>query len=165
MKVFLVGVGGVGEAIAVMAKTRPWLEKMVLADYSLERARKIQVKLDDLERFPVEQLDASNVNQVMQIARKHQVDLLMNAVNVEFDAPLFEAAYQTGCIYMDMAMNGLGADMGKEEFALHDRWVEKGLLAIRATGADPGMSDVFARYARIIYLTRSKRSVCATVLH
>ena len=148
MKVLLTGVGGVGEAIAVMAKTRPWLEKMVLADYSLERAGKIQAKLDDFERFPIEQLDASNVGQVIQLARKHQVDLLMNAVNVEFDAPLFEAAYQTDCIYMDMAMNGLGADMGREEFALHDRWVEKGLLAIRATGADPGMSDVFARYAQ-----------------
>jgi saccharopine dehydrogenase-like NADP-dependent oxidoreductase len=46
-----------------------------------------------------------------------------------------------------MAMNGLGADMGREEFAVHDKWVKKDLLAIRANGADPGMSDVFARYA------------------
>jgi saccharopine dehydrogenase-like NADP-dependent oxidoreductase len=38
--------------------------------------------------------------------------------------------------------------MGREEFELHDKWVEKGLLAIRATGADPGMTDVFARYAQ-----------------
>ena len=148
MKVLLVGVGGVGEAIAVMAKTRPWLEKMVLADYSLKRAKDIQAKLDDFEKFPVEQINASNVDQVVHIARKHRVDLLMNAVNVEFDAPLLEAAYLADCAYMDMAMNGLGADMGRQEFALHDRWVEKGLLAIRAAGADPGMSDVFARYAQ-----------------
>ena len=147
MKVLLVGVGGVGEAVAVMANTRPWLEKMVLADYSLERARKVQTKLNNLEKFPVEQLDASDIDQVIQIARKHQVDLLMNAVNVEFDTALFEAAYQSGCTYMDMAMNGIGADMGKYEFAAHDKWVQKGLLAIRATGADPGMTDVFARYA------------------
>ena len=32
MKVLLIGVGGVGEAIAVVAHDRPWLEKMVLAD-------------------------------------------------------------------------------------------------------------------------------------
>jgi len=147
MKVLLVGVGGVGEAIAVMANTRPWLKKMVLADYSLERANAVQSKLMDWEKFPVEKLDASDVNQVLEIARKHQVDLLMNAVNVDFVPTLFEAAYQASCTYMDMAMHGLGADMGKEEFALHDQWVEKGLLAIRATGADPGMSDVFARYA------------------
>jgi len=148
MKVLLVGVGGVGEAIAVMAKPRPWLEKMVLADYSLERAQVVQRRLKDDKKFPVEQVDASNINQVIQTARKHQVDLLMNAVSVEFDVPLFEAAYQAGCTYMDMAMNGLGAEMGKAEFEVHDKWVEKGLLAIRATGADPGMTDVFARYAQ-----------------
>jgi len=147
MKVLLVGTGGVGEAIAVMAGTRPWLEKMVLADYNLERAQEVQARLEDVGKFPAEQLDASNIEQVVAIARKHQVDLLMNAVNVEFDAALFEAAYQSGCIYMDMAMSGRGAGMGSEEFAQHDKWVEKGLLAIRATGADPGMTDVFARYA------------------
>lgn len=147
MKMLLVGTGGVGQAIAVMAGTRPWLERMVLADYNLDRAREVQARLKDANRFPVERLDASDIRQVLAIARKHQVDLLMNAVNVEFDAPLFEAAYQCGCAYMDMAMNGVGADMGQEEFAQHERWVEKGLLAIRATGADPGMTDVFARYA------------------
>ena len=147
MKVLLVGVGGVGEATAVMANTRPWLEKMVLADYRLDRAKTVQTKLGDSERFPVEQLDAGNVDHIIRTARNHQVELIMNAVNVDFVPPLFEAAYQAGCTYMDMAMNGLGAKMGKDEFAAHDKWVEKGLLAIRGTGADPGMSDVFARYA------------------
>ena len=127
MKALLVGVGGVGEAIAVMANTRPWLEKMVLADYSLERAKQVQAKLKDAERFPVEQLNASDVNQVVATARKHQVDLLMNAVNVDFASPLFEAAFQAGCTYMDMAMNGLGAEMGKDEFAVYEKWVENGL--------------------------------------
>jgi len=147
MKVLLVGVGGVGEATAVMANTRPWLEKMVLADYRLDRAKTVQTKLGDSERFPVEQLDAGNVDHIIRTARNHQVELILNAVNVDFVPPLFEAAYQAGCTYMDMAMNGLGAKMGKDEFAAHDKWVEKGLLAIRGTGADPGMSDVFARYA------------------
>lgn len=147
MKVLLVGVGGVGEAIAVMAAKRPWLEKMVLADFNLERARAVQTRFNNVDKFPTVQLDASNIGQVVEVARKHQVHLLMNAVNVEFDAPLFEAAYKAGCTYMDMAMNGIGAGMGQEEFAQHDKWTEKGLLAIRATGADPGMTDVFAKYA------------------
>ena len=41
MKVLLVGVGGVGEAIAVIAKDRPWLEQMVLADYNLRRVKEV----------------------------------------------------------------------------------------------------------------------------
>ena len=39
MKVLLVGTGTVGEAIARLSRGRPWLEKMVLADYNLERSR------------------------------------------------------------------------------------------------------------------------------
>ena len=39
MKVLLIGVGGVGEAIAVIAQDKPWLEKMVLADYNLKRVK------------------------------------------------------------------------------------------------------------------------------
>ena len=42
MKILLVGVGGVGESIAIMAARRPWLEKMVLADYNKERALEVQ---------------------------------------------------------------------------------------------------------------------------
>ena len=41
MKVLLVGVGTVGEAIARLSRGRPWLEQMVLADYDLDRARRV----------------------------------------------------------------------------------------------------------------------------
>ena len=37
MKVLLVGVGGVGESIVMIAKDRPWVEKIVLCDYSKTR--------------------------------------------------------------------------------------------------------------------------------
>jgi saccharopine dehydrogenase (NAD+, L-lysine forming) len=52
MKVLLVGVGGVGEAIAVIAKDRPWLETMVLADYNTTRAEEVQRRVGP-KRFPV----------------------------------------------------------------------------------------------------------------
>ena len=44
MKVLLVGVGGVGEAIAVIAKDKPWLEKLVLCDYNVDRAKEVQAE-------------------------------------------------------------------------------------------------------------------------
>lgn len=53
MKVLLVGVGGVGEAIAVVARNRPWLEKMVLADYNLKRAKEVRARLGAPRQFPV----------------------------------------------------------------------------------------------------------------
>ena len=63
MNVLLVGAGGVGEAIAVASQNRPWLHKMVLADYSLARAEEVQRKLGQPERFPVETLDARDRKQ------------------------------------------------------------------------------------------------------
>ena len=69
MKVLLVGVGGVGEAIAVIAKDRPWLEQMVLADYNLRRVEEVYAKLGSPEKYAVERIDASDRAQVVALAR------------------------------------------------------------------------------------------------
>jgi saccharopine dehydrogenase (NAD+, L-lysine forming) len=149
MKILLVGVGGVGEAIAVTAKKQPWLEKMVLADYSLARATEVRNKLNEDEKFPVEQVDAGDVKQLVKLARKHKVDLLMNAVNVKFTDFLFASAFEYGCNYMDMAMNDLGGGLGSRQLASNAAWEKKGLLAILCMGVDPGLSDIFAKYAEL----------------
>ena len=104
MKTLLVGVGGVGEAIAVIAKTRPFVEKVVLSDYNFERCKEVQAKLGDPERFPIEWVDAGKQELVEELARKYKADLIMNACDPSLNVPIFEAAYNYGCTYMDMAM-------------------------------------------------------------
>jgi saccharopine dehydrogenase (NAD+, L-lysine-forming) len=149
MNVLLIGVGGVGEAIAVVAKDRPWLEKMVLADYSLERAKTVQKKLGTINKFPIEQIDAREVNQIVKLARKHNADLIMNAVSNFYNDTIFDAAYEAGCNYLDMAMSDYGANMGSHQWNQAAKWEEKGLLAILGNGMDPGVSDIFAKYASV----------------
>ena len=56
MRVLLIGVGTVGEAIARMARDRDWCEAMVLADYDFDRATALQAELGDPERFGAELL-------------------------------------------------------------------------------------------------------------
>ena len=146
MKVLLLGSGGVGEGIALVAKGKPWLEQMVLADYHLERALQVHEKLGKSPQFCVEQVDASSVAQVANLASKYQVDLILNAVSCEYSDPIFDAAYQAGCNYMDMALSGTGAEMGKYQFDRASLWEEKGLLALIGMGMDPGVSDIFAKY-------------------
>jgi saccharopine dehydrogenase (NAD+, L-lysine-forming) len=51
MKVLLIGVGGVGEAIAMIAQERPWLEQMVPADYNSERVKEVREKLSIKGKF------------------------------------------------------------------------------------------------------------------
>ena len=159
MKVLLVGVGGVGEAIVMIARERPWVEKIVLADNNLERAREVQDRLKDPDRFPVEQIDAGNQEMVRDLARKHQVDLIMNAVDPLYNKPIFDAAFEAGVNYMDMAMTLSVPDpadpfhapnikLGDYQFARSADWEAKGLLALVGMGVEPGVADVFARYAQ-----------------
>ena len=149
MRVLLIGVGGVGEAIAKVGRDRPWLEKMVLADYDLGRARSVQNQLGEANQFPIEQIDARDIRQVIQLARKHEVNLIMNAVSNFYNDTIFDAAYEAGCDYLDMAMSDDGANKGSHQWKQAKKWEEKGLLAILGNGMDPGVSNIFAKYASV----------------
>jgi saccharopine dehydrogenase (NAD+, L-lysine-forming) len=159
MRVLLVGTGGVGEAIAAIAKPQAWMELMVLADYNVRRAEEVQKKLGDEKRFPVEFIDAGKQDNVEALARKHRVDLIMNAVDPIFNKPIFDAAFTVGVKYMDMAMtlsepdpddpfHKTGVKLGDYQFEKSKDWEQKGLLALVGFGVEPGMADVFARYAQ-----------------
>jgi saccharopine dehydrogenase-like NADP-dependent oxidoreductase len=158
MRILLVGVGAVGECIAIVAKDRPWLEKMVLADFSVKRAKAVQKKLGQRRRFPTEKVDATNKGEIVALARKHNVDLIMNAVAPNFNEAVFDAAFQARCLYMDMAMTlsephpvrpfeKAGVMLGDYQFAAAKKWEKKRLLALVGMGVEPGVSDIFARYA------------------
>ena len=158
MKVLLVGTGGVGESIAVIAKEHPWVEQVVLTDYNRDRIEEVQAKLKDKSRFPIEWIDASKQDMIEDLAKKYKVDLIMNACDPSFNVPIFEAAYNVGCTYMDMAMTlsephpeepykKTHIKLGDYQFERAKQWEKKGQLALLGLGVEPGMADVFARYA------------------
>jgi saccharopine dehydrogenase-like NADP-dependent oxidoreductase len=158
MRVLLIGVGTVGEAIARMAAQRDWCEHLVLADYDLTRASALQAELGDQGRFPVEQIDARDSAAVAELARRHGSTLVMNAVDPRFVMPIFDGALAAGIDYMDMA-NSLslphptdpyakpGVKLADEQLAKADEWRAAGRLALIGMGMDPGLSDVFAKFA------------------
>ena len=158
MKVLLVGVGGVGESIAVIAQDKPWVEKIVLCDINTKRCREVKAKLRQPKKFPLEQIDASSRAQIAELAKKHKVDLIMNAVEPLFNEQIFDAAFRYGCTYMDMAMTlstphpqkpfeKPGVKLGDYQFERAEKWEKKGRLAFLGMGVEPGMADVFAKYA------------------
>jgi saccharopine dehydrogenase-like NADP-dependent oxidoreductase len=147
MKVLLIGVGGVGEGIAKVGHDRPWLDKMVLSDYDLERANTVQKQIGTAEKFPIEQIDARDKSRVIEVARKHGVDVIMNAVSNFYNDIIFDAAYEAGCNYLDMAMSDDGANLGSYQWKQAKKWEGKGILAILGNGMDPGVSNIFAKYA------------------
>jgi saccharopine dehydrogenase-like NADP-dependent oxidoreductase len=158
MRVLLVGVGTVGEAIARMCAQRDWCETLVLADYDVARATALQSVLGNPDRFPVEQIDASDAGAVEALARQHRVDLVMNAVDPRFVMSLFDGALAAGVNYMDMATSLSrahpeepfrlpGLKLGDEQFARSAEWERAGKLALVGMGMDPGLTDLFAAYA------------------
>ena len=159
MRVLLIGVGTVGEAIARMAASREWCESLVLSDYDLARPQALEAELRaGAGRIVVERVDARDVSAVSELARRHEVDLVMNAVDPRFVMPIFEGALAARVNYMDMA-NSLsrphaddpyhqpGVKLGDEQFERDAAWRSGGRLALLGMGMDPGLTDVFAAHA------------------
>ncbi len=165
MKILMVGTGGVGEAAAVIAKQRDpngdWLKLMVLSDFNLERAQAVSERLADA-RFPAEKVNARNKDEVKALIEKYQADLLFNACDPSFNETLFDVAYECGVRYSDMALSlsiphptdpyhKTNVKMGDYQFAKHEDWEKRGLLALVGIGMDPGAVNVFARFAQKHY--------------
>jgi saccharopine dehydrogenase-like NADP-dependent oxidoreductase len=150
MRVLLVGAGGVGEAIARVAADRPWLERMVVADYNTARAEEVAAATGRPERYTAAHIDASTAEAVATLARQHDAELVMNAVDPQFVMPIFDGALAAGAAYMDMAMSLSrrdGTQLGDEQFARAAEWQRAGRLALVGMGMDPGLTDVFAAHA------------------
>jgi saccharopine dehydrogenase-like NADP-dependent oxidoreductase len=157
MRVLLVGAGGVGGSIALIAARRDFFDVMVVADFDAARAADVAASTGDA-RFVPAQVDASDSAAVTALLNEHRCDVLMNATDPRFVMPLFRAALAGGANYLDMAMSlsrphptepyaQTGVKLGDEQFEMADDWVQAGQLALVGMGIEPGMADVFARYA------------------
>ncbi|MEZ5097965.1 MAG: saccharopine dehydrogenase NADP-binding domain-containing protein [Nocardioides sp.] len=155
MKILLVGAGGVGAAFTAIARRRSFFELVVVADYDLARAE-TAAATDD--RFVAAQVDASSAESVAGLCREFGITHVMNAVDPRFVMPIFDGEFAAGADYLDMAMSlshphpqrpyeECGVKLGDEQFAKGEDWVEAGRLALVGIGVEPGLSDVFARYA------------------
>ncbi|MEU5253349.1 saccharopine dehydrogenase family protein [Streptomyces longwoodensis] len=158
MRVLLVGAGGVGTAVTRIATRRTFFEAMVVADYDPARSAAAVAALDGDGRFVAERVDASDEAAVTALLARHGCDVLLNATDPRFVMPLFRAARAAGATYVDMAMSlsrphgerpyeECGVKLGDEQFAEAAAWEEAGALALVGMGVEPGLSDVFARYA------------------
>ena len=163
MRILLVGAGGVGDAIAKIAATRSFFETMVVSDYDVSRAHRtiawIEAKHGPQNgRFVAAQIDASSPESVEAVAREHGATHVMNAVEPKFVPTIFAGALAAGADYIDMAMSlsephptnpyeESGVKLGDDQFAQAPDWETAGRLALVGMGVEPGLSDVFARFA------------------
>ena len=164
MRILLVGAGGVGDAFAKIAARRDFYERIIVSDYSIERAERTVGWIrahhgeDVASRFTTAQIDAADWLSLIAIAKEHRATHVMNAVEPRFVPNVFEAALEAGADYLDMAMSLSrphptepyrvpGVKLGDVQFYAAPDWEAAGRLALIGMGVEPGLSDVFARYA------------------
>jgi saccharopine dehydrogenase (NAD+, L-lysine forming) len=157
MRILVVGAGGVGASIAAIAQRRPFFDHLTIADIDPFRSARVLSQLDD-SRFTAAKVDASNRRAIAELARNEHADVIVNACDPRYNPPIFDAAFEAGCTYVDMAMNlsqphpthpyeEVGIILGQGQWDMSAAWEERNQLALVGMGVEPGLSDVFARYA------------------
>jgi len=157
MRVLVLGTGGVGSAFARIVVRRSFFDHCALADHAVARSQSIVDLLAD-GRFSAHGVDASSRAEIVELIRMTRSDVVLNAVDPRFNVPIFDACFEAGVTYLDMAMTLSephperphelpGIKLGDYQFDRSADWEEKGLLALVGIGIEPGAADVFARYA------------------
>jgi saccharopine dehydrogenase-like NADP-dependent oxidoreductase len=164
MRILLIGAGGVGDAIAKVAARRDFFEVMVIADFDQSRCEQTidwirgRHGASVAERFVSEKIDASTAANVTEMVRQYDITHVINAVEPRFVPTIFSGTFTAGADYLDMAMSLsephpddpfhlTGIKLGDAQFAVNEQWERAGRLALVGAGVEPGLSNIFARYA------------------
>jgi saccharopine dehydrogenase (NAD+, L-lysine-forming) len=157
VKLLILGASGVGSAAAKIAARRSFLSAVVVADYDLAKAEDAASHARD-PRFRAAQVDASDQLAIERLMTDESIDAVLGATDRRFTMPIFRAALAARVHYLDIAMSLSrphptdpfhlpGVKLGDEQFELATVWETTGNLALVGIGVEPGLADVFARYA------------------
>jgi len=147
--VLIVGAGGVGNVVTRKCAAVPEVfDRICLASRTLSKCEKIASRLDR----PIEtaQVDADDVEQVVALVKRFKPDVIINVALPYQDLPLMDAALETGVDYLDTASYEPREECSFEykwQWAYHDRYRQKGIMALLSCGFDPGVTNVFCAYA------------------
>lgn len=138
MKALVVGVGAVGSVIAQILLQGKAIESVTMADKNTTQALKI-AKVSR-SKTKVVKIDASNREELGAVIEGK--DIVINASHPKFNRQMMELSLKGGANYVDLAGNGL-----YEQLAQDKVWKNADLLAVPGMGEDPGLSNIYARYA------------------
>ena len=103
---------------------------------------------------------SGNAPQLKELIAASKANLVLNAVDPRFVPAVFDAALEAGVHYIDMATSLSVPDakspykaigktlLGDYQEAKRPAWEARGKLALVGMGMDPGLSNIFAAYAK-----------------
>ena len=165
MRMMLVGAGAVGEAILKVMTfrdpKREWFSFGLVCDYDEKRAEEVVSMVGD-DRLKAAFVNARDKEQMKTLIKAYDIDFVMDAAPPFASNFIFDAAFESGCDYGNMGTwsvpldnpayglgieNGYSEPMTKYNFDRHEKWQEKNQMALICMGIDPGVVNVFAKYA------------------
>ena len=149
-KVLIIGAGGVATVAAHKVAQHPEVfDEIMIASRTKAKCDAI-VKAIGNPSIQTAQVDADNVEELVELLNGYKPDMVMNLALPYQDLTIMEACLQTGCNYLDTA-NYEPKDVAHFEYswqwAYKKRFEEAGLTAILGCGFDPGVSGVYTAYA------------------
>ena len=152
MKVVVLGAGAIGSVAGTLLANRPEVDRLVIADRSVDAARRLARRLDS-GRAEAVKADAGNVDAMAALLKGF--DLAINLVLPRFNLRIMDACLRAGANYMDAATDlalakekpgdAVTAPPYVHQLDYDERFRAAGLTALLGMGADPGMSNIFAR--------------------
>jgi len=141
MKVLVLGgAGAVGTVICADLARTSSISEVICADRNLDKAKRLAEKLNSEKVIP-KKLDAGDSDELMYALE--EVGIVINSSLPRYNLVVMDAALKSGVHYIDNAVYTSIDDKLKFD----DAWRDAGLTALLNLGEDPGLSNIFARYA------------------
>ena len=153
-KVLIIGAGGVGRVTAFKcAQHRDVFSDIVLASRTRRKCDQIAADVAAIvggKMIETAQVDADNVPELVALIERLRPDLVLHVALPYQDLTIMEACLAAGVPYLDTA-NYEPRDEAKFEYkwqwALHDKFNARGIMALLGCGFDPGVTSIFTAYA------------------
>src|SRR3989304_9948435 len=143
-RVLIIGAGGVGSVVAhKCAQAREVFTAACRASRTVKKCEKIRdsIKKRYKRAISVAALDADKPAETIKLIRQFKPDVVINVALPYQDLAIMDACLAAGVDYLDTA-NYEPRDTAKFEYrwqwAYHDRYRERGIMALLGSGFDPG---------------------------
>ncbi len=149
-RVLIIGAGGVSQVVVHKCAQVPEVfTDICLASRTVSKCEKIAAQLSR----PIEtaQIDADNVPELVALIKQFSPDLVLNVALPYQDLHIMDACLETGVDYLDTA-NYEPPDEARFcyqwQWDYHERFKERGIMALLGSGFDPGVTNVFCAWAQ-----------------
>jgi len=149
-KIMIIGAGGVGRVVAHKCAQSPEIfTDIVLASRTKS---KCDVIAKSIQRpIKTAKVDADNIPELIELIHHFKPEMIINVALPYQDLHIMDACLETKVHYLDTA-NYEPPDEArfcyKWQWDYHERFKEKGIMALLGSGFDPGVTNVFTAYAR-----------------